>query len=416
MVKSIAMRNFFSTVGFATVWAGGGLFFRALIQAIYLVVISRSMGAEGYGGFAGIVAVAILLSPLSGWGVTHVLTKKMSSENALISELLPAALVQILISGTLMLVGVVAIGCMFDIDIFLLLLIGISELILLPVALMVTNIGILIGRNIFASLSSCLVPMFRLLGLLLALAFLNDFLSVRLACQLYFFGTLCGSFVLLFFLIRRVGPLTFSSKIIQPDLFREGNRYAAGALVSSGFMEVDKVIILSLLGATALGPYAVAFRVASVFVLPIAAFGSVILPRLFSSKNNYQFQRLFRLSLILSVIYGFIVAVLIWFSAPMILNLFGKEFVSAITYIEVLSLWPMFHALRYILGIGLIGIGLNLSRVSVEFFGLILVVSLNLYLIPINGVTSAIYSLLIVEVLMAFSFGLIMLRRKNFLT
>lgn len=409
----ITIKFFFGAVGVATFWTGGGLFFRALIQAIYLVLISRSMGAEGYGSFAGIVAVAILLSPLSGWGVVHVLTKKVSSDNASISELLPAALSQIFISGSLILVGIVVAAYIFDFDIFLIALIGISELILLPVALIVTNIGVLMGRNIFVSFASCLVPAFRLLSLCLALYFIDHSLDLRFACQLYFWGTLSGSLIALSFLMGIVGPLSFSSRIIRTDLFKEGNQYAVGALVSSGFMEIDKIIILSLLGGAALGPYAVAFRVASVFVLPIAAFGSVILPRLFSSKSTCQFQRLFGLSISLSAIYGVFVAVFMWFSAPVISSLFGKGFISTISYIELLCLWPMFYALRYILGIGMIGLGFNLSRVFVESFGLTLIACLNFYLIPISGVAAAIYSLLIVEMLMVIGFALIMFRRKN---
>src|SRR3546814_17242400 len=55
-------------LGQNTLLGTGGLAIRALIQAGYLLVLSRWLGASGYGLFAGSVAVAILGAPLAGWG------------------------------------------------------------------------------------------------------------------------------------------------------------------------------------------------------------------------------------------------------------------------------------------------------------------------------------------------------------
>lgn len=43
-------------LGKSTILSSAGLGIRALIQAAYLLLISRWLGAEGYGLFAGIVA------------------------------------------------------------------------------------------------------------------------------------------------------------------------------------------------------------------------------------------------------------------------------------------------------------------------------------------------------------------------
>ena len=52
-----------------------GLAARSVIQAGYLLLMSRWLGASGYGVFAGSIALAILAAPLAGWGMPLLMTK-----------------------------------------------------------------------------------------------------------------------------------------------------------------------------------------------------------------------------------------------------------------------------------------------------------------------------------------------------
>src|SRR3546814_6714540 len=69
-------------LGQNTLLGTGGLAIRALIQAGYLLVLSRWLGASGYGLFAGSVAVAILGAPLAGWGGALLLTRHIAGNRA----------------------------------------------------------------------------------------------------------------------------------------------------------------------------------------------------------------------------------------------------------------------------------------------------------------------------------------------
>ena len=45
---------------------GNGL--KLVIQAVYFVIIARSLGPEQYGAFVAVVAIAAILSPFCGFG------------------------------------------------------------------------------------------------------------------------------------------------------------------------------------------------------------------------------------------------------------------------------------------------------------------------------------------------------------
>src|SRR5579859_3680750 len=75
-----------------------GLGTRAVIQAAYLIVLSHWMGPKGYGLFAGSVAAAILMAPISGWGIAVVLSQHVSRDRTKSQSLWAAAILQVALS------------------------------------------------------------------------------------------------------------------------------------------------------------------------------------------------------------------------------------------------------------------------------------------------------------------------------
>src|SRR3546814_16060148 len=61
---------------------------------------------------------------------------------------------------------------------------------------------------------------------------------------------------------------------------RQGTVYAIGRFVGSSYLEVDKVLMLQILGAVMVGSYTVGFRVLSVLALPVYALVTATMPRL----------------------------------------------------------------------------------------------------------------------------------------
>lgn len=413
-MRTIHENNFLSAIGFDTFISSLGLFFRALIQAIYLVLVSRSIGVDGYGFFAGVVAVSILLSPLAGWGCSNIVTRKISAENIAVTSVLMPVLMQVLITGMFLLVLVASVSTLINyIEITILLLVGVSELILLPIVLAIANIGIALRKTVFAAVIACVVPVARLLSLFLALLLVSGDVTVEYVCWSYFAGSLLGAIISMVYLVHVIGLPEFPSPIISSEMFKSGGPYAMSSAISSSFMELDKIIVLHFLGSAALGLYSLAFRVASIFILPIAAFGSVILPRIFAGKVDHQSGGSIKILLVFPLVYGIIAGFIMWILAPLIPFVFGNEFAGSVDYLRLLALWPVLHGIRSCLGVGLVGIGRQSGRLLIELAGLITVILLNICLIPQYGVVSAIFSFLVIEFLMAISF-FYLFKRKRF--
>src|SRR6266436_7209570 len=69
-----------------TVWMSLGQGFRLVIQALYFVLIARSLGAANYGAFIGVVALVGIVYPFATLGSGNLLVKNVARDASLRSE------------------------------------------------------------------------------------------------------------------------------------------------------------------------------------------------------------------------------------------------------------------------------------------------------------------------------------------
>ncbi len=380
-----------------------GLGARAVIQACYLILLSRWMGAQGYGLFAGSVAAVLLVAPLSGWGVAYVLSRGVAHERSRSNGLWANALVQITVTGAILSVVVVLVASLWmpeRISIVSLLLLAVAELLLLPMAQACTSLCFALDRGLSASFAICLVPLGRLLT---ALAFVStgaagESGTVALSHLLGSIVGMSGAVVLIAIIDGL--PAWRQRRPIRETLSK-GTSYALGALVGTSYMEVDKVFMLQMLGAAVVGPYTAAFRVASVFVLPISALASAVLPRLFASHGGSQGRATLKAMAWASLAYGFVAMLTVACISPLMPRIFGADFAGASNYLLCLAAWPLLFALHQAAATGLTGFDRQHARVAVESVGLLLAIALNAVLMQRYGANASVMALLATEAFMA---------------
>lgn len=386
-----------------TVFSTLGLLLRSTIQAVYLIMLSRWMGVSDYGLFSGYVAIALVLSPLSGWGIMVLVTRQLSKERARGREILAAALLQVFLTGGLLL------GLFWLIaDHFMLLqgalstlfLLAISELVLLPISILLINICLAYEKGGMASVAMCLIPVSRLCSVVAGFLVFNVD-SVDGLALFHFLGSLSGALIAIFIAIGIVGrPIWTTAAISLRRNVAEGGKYGVGSLLNSGYLEVDKVLIIQLLSAEALGAYNVAFRVASIFLLPISALLGVFLPRLFVSSSDAVAGKSFKTVFFLSMSYGAVAAAVIAVASFFMKDIFGADFHQSQTIMLLFAGWPLFFAFHQFFGCLLTGRELQRQRLSVEFGGFFIVIMANLALLPHYGVSASIASLYAAEFFM----------------
>ncbi|HEY2345282.1 MAG TPA: oligosaccharide flippase family protein [Xanthomonadaceae bacterium] len=394
-------------------YGSAGLGIRAAIQAGYLVLLSRWMGAQGYGLFAGSVAVVSLVAPFSGWGITYVLSRRIARDRASSRALWASAMGQVVFTGAVMTAAIVAAASLLlkeRIDILSMVLIGLAEMVVLPLAQAGTSLCFAVGRGLPAAFAICLVPAGRLFTGMVFMA-MGAGRTPALVATSHFLGSLVGIVGTILLIAGVDGWPAWRGRLRLRETLREGAPFAAGALVGTSYQEVDKVLMLQLLGAAVVGPYTAAFRVVSVFALPVSALMSAALPRLFATHGGPEGSRMLRHVVWASIAYGLLATLVAAGVAPLMPHIFGEGFGAATRYLLLLSPWPILFALHQATATGLTAFGRQHARVGIEALGLLLVVALNALLLRPLGAGASVLALLATEAFMALGCSLV-LRRK----
>lgn len=380
-----------------------GLGFRAVIQAAYLVIVSRWLGAEGYGLFAGSVALVILGAPLANWGSSLLLTRYIALDRSRSRAMWATALVQTGVIGSLLVLGVLLITAALlqqRLPLTPMLLLALSELILLPATHAATSQCYALERGMASAVVTCLVPLGRTLAMLSIIALGIDGTPDHAAIA-HFVGSLLGFTASVAIVALVDGLPAWRSRLPFRDALREGAPYAVSNVAGTSYQEVDKVLMLQILGAATVGPYTVAFRIASIFVMPLSALISASLPRLMARAGHYDGARTYRAMLLTGVGYGVLAGLGMLIAAPWIPRLFGSDFLPASHYLGLLALWPALFALRTCLASHLTATNRQVARTYAEITGLVIAVLLNLMLLPGLGATASVLALLVAEAIMA---------------
>ncbi len=372
---------------------------RALIQAAYLLFISRWLGAEGYGLFAGSVALAILGAPLANWGSTFLLTHHIAQNRSRSRAMWATALIQTgAIGGALSLI-------ILSTSLFILqgqllwqpmLLLAVSELILLPIAHVATSHCYALERSGASAVSICLIPTGRL-GIMLTAIACNISGTPENAALTHFTGSLVGLLGAVMLVTRIDGLPDWKTRLSLWEATQQGSGYAISNAANNSYLEIDKVLILQFLGATIAGPYTAAFRISSMFILPISALISAVLPRLTAQHKENNQSKTYRATLIAGLSYSSISCIAMLICAPITPLLLGPGYEKTGYYLILLSPWPILFVLRQYFATKLTASNQQASRSITEIIALAVTTALNIILLPRIGEAASIFSLLATE-------------------
>jgi len=386
-----------------------GLGVRAVIQAAYLLIVSRWLGAEGYGLFAGSVALVILGAPLANWGSALLLTRYISQDRSSSRAMWATALVQTGVIGSLLVLAALLVSALLlqqHLPFFPMLLLALSELMLLPAVHAATSQCYALERGMASATVMCLVPLGRTLAMLGGIS-IGLAGTPEHAALAHFTGSALGLVAAVAVVAVIDGLPAWRSRLPLRDSVRQGTAYAVSNVAGTSYQEVDKVLMLQILGAAAVGTYTVAFRVAGIFVLPVAALISATLPRLMTLHVNGNTAGTYRAVLLVALGYGLLASMAMLVAAPFVPYLFGPGYEEAGRCLLLLAPWPILFALRQCFAAQLTAQLRQAARSYVEIVGLGVVVLLNLFFLPSMEIKAAALALLATEVFVTVVMGLL---------
>lgn len=368
-----------------TLWMSLGYGCRLVIQFAYFVIIARSLGAEGYGAFIGVVALVAILSPFSGWGSSHLLVRDVSRDESVFRYRWGTAVARHLTSGTV-LVGIVLLISNYllpgSIPSLLVLLVAVSDLLFARI-LDTSGFAFLAFQRLgWTAQLQALLSLSRL-GAAFGLILLTATPTPLQWGYLYLLSTALSAIVGFWLVNRKLGTPKIKLSSIASEL-REGFYFSLSTSSQNVHNDIDKTMLARFSTLEASGIYAAAYRLIQVTFTPIRALGYASYARFFQHgatgiKGSLGFAR----QLILYAGgYGLLVGVALYLIAPLLPYLLGADYQDAVGAVRWLALLPFFKAMQYFAADTLTGAGFQGIRSSVQLSVAMFNVLILLFLIP----------------------------------
>ncbi len=364
---------------------GQGL--KLIIQAAYFVLVARSLGPRAYGAFAAMVALASLLSPFTGMGSTQLFVKNVRSGKyppALCwgNGLLSTFTTGLLFTGLALLANFLfhlrmPYGAVISI--------GLADLLLIPVTGLASCGFAAIGRMKDNAAQNVFISLLRLIAIAV-LAFPARTVALNHWAFAYLLASFIGTGYCFYRAKQLWGNPIFRLSDLRADL-SEGLYFSIGASAATLYNDIDKIMLARLSSFAATGIYAAAYRIIDVSMTPVRSLATAAYPRFFekgaaglTSSYKYALKLMGR-----TAIYGALVSVLLWFSAPILPYVLGHNYTKSVLALRWLSLLPFMRCLHTPLGDSLSGAGRQRTRAAIQMLIAALNIGLNLVILPKYG-------------------------------
>jgi O-antigen/teichoic acid export membrane protein len=391
-----------------TVWMSLGQGLRLVIQALYFVVIARSLGAANYGAFVGVVALVGIVFPFATLGSGNLLVKNVSRDASLFSLYWGRALVTTAIASSLFFAVVLALSHYVlpgSIPFRLVVLVAASDLFGLSIIQLCGQAFQTFERLNWTATINVMGSASRLVGALILVG-IHHHPSALQWGYLYFSSTWAVVLAALFLVLTKVGVPRFKLWRSIAEM-REGFYFSAGLSAQTIYNDIDKTMLARLGTLEAAGIYGAAYRLIDVTFVPIQSLLAAAYPNFFrtgaagiSASLGYA-RRLVWGALAYSV--AACVAILVFAGVvPLIL---GPEYRFTAEALRWLALLPVLKVLHYFLSDSLTGAGYQGVRTCIQAGVAIFNVLINLWIIPAYSWRGAAWSSIASDALLMFSIG-----------
>jgi len=248
----------------------GGFSLQLITQMGWLLLAVRTLGPDGYGIFASLTGLTVAIGCFVGWGSGALLTRGVAAHPETLRDWMGHGLIAItvtaLLFGALASVALPLVNFGPVVGRYLIAVL-IADLLFGRMASLCVNIHMATGNSRRQSSVTVITGTTRLVAIALA-AVTNDKLTLTIWVWWYLASSALGAAICLGQVVREHG---WPHWRWMGASLREGFTFSAETAVQSALKDLDKPIVLQLLGATAAGHYATAFRVTDTLVMPLYA-------------------------------------------------------------------------------------------------------------------------------------------------
>jgi len=393
-----------STLAHNTGWMLLGQGFKLVIQALYFTVIARSLGAQNYGAFVGVVGLVGILFPFGSLGSGYLLIKNVARDRNQFRKYWGAALFTTFLSGSI-LFGVVVLLSRF----------------VLPVSIPIRLVMLVAASDLFGmSITGICGQAFQAFESLKWTASINVLLSTsRLAAAVvlvalhhspsalqwanFYFGSTCivAVVALLLVIVKLGAPMFRFSR--TPGEAREGLFFSLTQSAQTIYNDIDKAMLARLGTLEATGIYGAAYRLIDVSFAPVWSLLAAAYPNFFRvGRGGIAATFRYAKPLILRALaYAILVCIVVLAGARIVPYVLGGEYRSTEEALRWLAILPALKVVHFFLSDALSGAGHQVLRTFIHVGVAVFNVLINLWIIPAYSWRGAAWSSIASDALLA---------------
>jgi O-antigen/teichoic acid export membrane protein len=391
-----------------TVWMTLGQGLRLVIQALYFVLIARSLGAVNYGAFVGVVALVGIVYPFATLGSGNLLVKNVSRDAKLFGLYWGRALATTAVSSSILFSAVLLLSHFAlpgSIPFRLVILVAGSDLFGLSIIQLCGQAFQTFERLNWTATITVMGSASRLTGALILVA-LHHHPSALQWGYLYFCSTWVVATAALVLVSMKVGAPRFRLWKSVAEM-REGFYFSAGLSAQTIYNDIDKTMLARLGTLEAAGIYGAAYRLIDVTFVPIQSLLAAAYPNFFrtgvagiSATLGYARRLVWG-----ALAYSIAACVAILLGAGIVPIILGPEYNATAEALRWLSLLPVLKVLHYFLSDSLTGAGYQGVRTCIQAGVALFNVLINLWIIPAYSWRGAAWSSIASDALLMCSIG-----------
>lgn len=355
------------------------------IQAVYFVLIARSLGPSFYGAFVAITALTGIVSPFSGLGTPNLFIKNFRSAKRTAQVCWGNGLLITISSGALFSVAITILNLLFHLKAapMVIFLVAICDLIFMRIADLAA-----FGFAATGSMKDTAIQGFIMSALRLgAIAFLSwRYHPVRFEQWIlaYVVTGVAGAIYAIYKAWRMWGRPRWDGAAAREDA-REGIYFSISTSAQSIYNDIDKTMLGRLSTLADTGIYGAAYRFIDVSMTPVRSLISAAYPQFFKigSDGGLRATRAYAFRLISkSVLYGLGIFVILVVAAPAIPLILGHRYDAVVPAVRWLAVIPLFRCIHSFLADALTGAGYQGQRTVIQIVVAVVNVLLNLWILP----------------------------------
>jgi O-antigen/teichoic acid export membrane protein len=357
---------------------------RLVIQAVYFVLIARSLGPDSYGAFVAAVAMASVLGPFSGMGTPNLFIKNVRSGKRDAALCWGNGLLLTVLSGTVFSILMVLATALFHLknSLFVVAVVCASDLVMMKITELAGFGFAASNRMAQNSIQSVVLSLLRLLGIVILMAATHNVTLGRWVV-VYLVTSVAGMVYALWKGTGLWGMPRIDLKVLREDV-SEGIYFSIGSTATTIYNDIDKIMLSKLSDLQATGVYGAAYRMIDVSMTPVRSLISAAYPQFFA-KGVHGVRVTYRYAMQLigkACIYGAVISVALWVCAPILPVFLGPKYEAVIPALRWLALIPFLRCFHTFLADSLSGAGLQRVRTGLQVGVALINIGLNLIILP----------------------------------